>query len=119
MRWRPRRSTAPTRSNILFGVDDAVFELGAVPFWFAEHAVEVLPGGVAVAGLVVVAQDNVRRLPLGVPQIATPIGATRTAKIRQSVLEVFEQNHAIHGPAKIAESLNKQDDLEVACRNTA
>src|SRR5690606_29470272 len=44
--------------------------------------------------------------------------AQRTAKIHASVRQVFEQRHAIYGPAKIAEELQKQDELETACRNT-
>src|SRR5690606_38989071 len=44
--------------------------------------------------------------------------AERTAKIRESVREVFEQNHAIYGPAKIAHQLQKEGKLETACRNT-
>src|SRR6056297_831108 len=44
--------------------------------------------------------------------------AERTAKIRESVREVFEENHAIYGSAKIAKALEERDYLETACRNT-
>lgn len=44
--------------------------------------------------------------------------AERTAKIRDSVRQVFEESHTIYGPAKIAEALLERDDLEMACRNT-
>jgi putative transposase len=44
--------------------------------------------------------------------------AKRTAKIRDSVRQVFEQRHAIYGPAKIAKELQKRTGLEPACRNT-
>ena len=44
--------------------------------------------------------------------------AERTAKIRDSVRRVFEESHAIYGPAKIAEALLERDELEAACRNT-
>lgn len=44
--------------------------------------------------------------------------AERAAKIRQSVLEVFEENHSVYGSVKITEALKERDDLETACRNT-
>lgn len=44
--------------------------------------------------------------------------AERTAKIRESVRQVFDESHAIYGPAKIAEALQQRDELETACRNT-
>lgn len=44
--------------------------------------------------------------------------AERTAKIRESVRQVFEESHAIYGPAKIVEALLQRDELETACRNT-
>src|SRR6056297_3666477 len=44
--------------------------------------------------------------------------AERTANIRESVRQVFEENHAIYGSAKIAKALEARDDLETACRNT-
>jgi putative transposase len=44
--------------------------------------------------------------------------AERTAKIRESVRQVFEASHAIYGPAKIVEALLQRDELETACRNT-
>lgn len=44
--------------------------------------------------------------------------AQRTAKIRESVRQVFEERHAIYGPAKIAQELQKRNELETACRNT-
>jgi putative transposase len=45
--------------------------------------------------------------------------AARTEKIRDSVRQVFLENHAIYGPAKIARELADRDELESACRNTA
>lgn len=44
--------------------------------------------------------------------------AERTAKIHASVRRVFEESHAIYGPAKVAEALQQRDGLETACRNT-
>ena len=44
--------------------------------------------------------------------------AERTAKIRDSVQQVFDENHAIYGPAKVTETLKERDELETACRNT-
>ena len=44
--------------------------------------------------------------------------AARTEKIRDSVRQVFLENHAIYGPAKIARELANRDELESACRNT-
>jgi len=44
--------------------------------------------------------------------------AERTAKIRQAVRQVFDENHAIYGSAKITEALQERDELETACRNT-
>jgi putative transposase len=44
--------------------------------------------------------------------------ACRTATIRESVRQVFEERHAIYGPAKIAQELLQRDGLETACRNT-
>lgn len=44
--------------------------------------------------------------------------AQRTAKIRESVRQVFDESHAIYGPAKIAEALRECKELETACRNT-
>ena len=44
--------------------------------------------------------------------------AQRTAKIHAAVEQVFEENHAIYGPAKIAEALKESEQLETACRNT-
>ena len=44
--------------------------------------------------------------------------AERTAKIHASVRQVFAESHTIYGPAKIAEALQRRDDLETACRNT-
>lgn len=44
--------------------------------------------------------------------------AKRTARIRQAVREIFDENHAIYGPAKIAETLKEPSSLETACRNT-
>lgn len=54
--------------------------------------------------------DSIDRRPSG--------RAQRTAKIRQSVQQVFDESHAIYGPAKIAEALQQRDELETACRNT-
>lgn len=44
--------------------------------------------------------------------------AERTAKIRESVGQVFAESHAIYGPAKVTEVLKQRDELETACRNT-
>ena len=44
--------------------------------------------------------------------------AQRTAKIHESVRQVFEERHAIYGPAKIAQELQQREELETACRNT-
>ena len=44
--------------------------------------------------------------------------AQRTAKIRESVRQVFDENHAIYGSAKIVEALAQREELESACRNT-
>lgn len=44
--------------------------------------------------------------------------AERTAKIHESVRQVFEERHAIYGPAKIAQELRERDELETACLNT-
>lgn len=44
--------------------------------------------------------------------------AERTQKIYQSVRQVFDENHAIYGSAKIAQALAEREDLESACRNT-
>jgi len=44
--------------------------------------------------------------------------AQRTAKIRESVRQVFNANHAIYGSAKIVEALAQREELESACRNT-
>lgn len=44
--------------------------------------------------------------------------AERTAKIRDSVRQVFEESHTIYGPAKIAQELLQRDELETACLNT-
>ena len=44
--------------------------------------------------------------------------AERTAKIRQSVRQVYDESHAIYGSAKISQELHQREDLEAACRNT-
>lgn len=44
--------------------------------------------------------------------------AERTAKIRESVRQVFAESHTIYGPAKIAQELRQRGELETACRNT-
>ena len=44
--------------------------------------------------------------------------AQRTKKIRESVRQVFDENYAIYGPAKVAKALAKHEELESACRNT-
>ncbi len=44
--------------------------------------------------------------------------AVRQARIRDSVRQVHGQSHGIYGSAKIAEELQRRDDLETACRNT-
>jgi len=45
--------------------------------------------------------------------------AQRTEKIHAAVKQVFEQSDQGFGSAKIAKELQKRDDLELACRNTA
>ena len=42
----------------------------------------------------------------------------RTALIRASVLEVFQESKGIYGSYKIAEKLKSEESLETACRNT-
>ena len=42
----------------------------------------------------------------------------RTASIRDSVMEVFQQSNGIYGSYKIAEKLKSEEHLETACRNT-
>ena len=42
----------------------------------------------------------------------------RTAAIRESVLEVYQQSNCIYGSYKIAEKLKTDERLESACRNT-
>lgn len=44
--------------------------------------------------------------------------AQRTKKIRQSVRQVFDENYAIYGPAKVTQVLAQREELESACRNT-
>ena len=44
--------------------------------------------------------------------------AGRTAKIHQSVRQVFDESHAIYGPTKVAKALEEHEELENACRNT-
>ncbi len=44
--------------------------------------------------------------------------ARRTAHIHEAVREIHAESHGIYGSAKIAEALEKRDDLEHACRNT-
>lgn len=44
--------------------------------------------------------------------------AQRTKKIHESVRQVFNENYAIYGPAKVTEALAKHEELESACRNT-
>ena len=44
--------------------------------------------------------------------------AERTAKIHDSVKQVFDESHAIYGPAKVTETLAERAELETACRNT-
>lgn len=44
--------------------------------------------------------------------------AQRTAKIHESVCRVFDQRHAIYGPAKISKELQQREELVTACRNT-
>ncbi len=44
--------------------------------------------------------------------------AQRTAKIRDSVQLVFDENYGVYGPAKVTETLKERDELETACRNT-
>ena len=44
--------------------------------------------------------------------------AQRHERIKQSVQQVYTHSNSIYGSAKIAERLQKCDDLESACRNT-
>jgi putative transposase len=44
--------------------------------------------------------------------------AKRTQKIHASVHQVFHENQAIYGSAKIAQTLVRREELESACRNT-
>jgi putative transposase len=44
--------------------------------------------------------------------------AQRHERIKQSVQQVYTKSNRIYGSAKIAERLQKRDDLESACRNT-
>ena len=44
--------------------------------------------------------------------------SVRQARIRASVRQVHSESHGIYGSAKIAEELERRDDLEAACRNT-
>jgi len=44
--------------------------------------------------------------------------AQRHERIKQSVQQVYSKSNNIYESAKIAERLQKQDDLELACRNT-
>jgi putative transposase len=44
--------------------------------------------------------------------------AQRTAKIHESVRQVFDERHTIYGPAKVAKELQQREELETACRNT-
>ena len=44
--------------------------------------------------------------------------ARRTASIRDSVKQVYEQSNGIYGSYKIAQKLQTQEHLESACRNT-
>ncbi len=44
--------------------------------------------------------------------------AVRHERIKQSVATVHAQSHGIYGSHKIADQLQKRDDLESACRNT-
>jgi len=44
--------------------------------------------------------------------------AQRTQKIRENVRDAFEQSGGVYGSRKIVEVLEKQDELESACRNT-
>ncbi len=44
--------------------------------------------------------------------------AQRHERIKQSVQQVYTKSNSIYGSAKIAERLQKRDDLESACRNT-
>ena len=44
--------------------------------------------------------------------------AKRTATIRESVMEVYQQSNGIYGSYKIAQKLKSDSHLETACRNT-
>ena len=44
--------------------------------------------------------------------------ARRSKRIKQSVARVYEESHGIYGAIKIADQLEKRDDVETACRNT-
>lgn len=45
--------------------------------------------------------------------------AQRTEKIHAAVKQVYDLSHQTYGSVKIAKELQKRDDLEPACRNTA
>ena len=62
------------------------------------------------------------RLALGLLRFA---GARRRARraerherIQQAVEQVHAESHGIYGSDKVAEELQRRDDLETACRNT-
>ncbi len=44
--------------------------------------------------------------------------AVRHARIKESVQQVHAESHGIYGSLKIADQMQKRDDLESACRNT-
>ena len=44
--------------------------------------------------------------------------AQRTKKIRASVRQVFDENHAVYGAVKITKALANREEHESACRNT-
>ena len=44
--------------------------------------------------------------------------AERHQRIQEAVAQVHAESHGIYGSHKIAEELNKREELETACRNT-
>ena len=44
--------------------------------------------------------------------------AKRHERIRRAVAQVHAESHGVYGSVKVAESLQKREDLEKACRNT-
>jgi putative transposase len=51
-------------------------------------------------------------------QPVTSKRALRTRRIHQDIQKVYDESHQIYGSYKIADQLQKDDELESACRNT-